>query len=261
MSVVGYWSELKSSDFKNLPAGTIAILPIGAIEQHGPHLPLSVDCDLVDAVVRRTLKRLGESVSVLVLPFVSIGKSDEHLDYPGTLTLSAETMLAVLRETGASVARAGVERIVLLNGHGGNAAVLQIAARELRRNQNMIAAVCAWSAFSSSKGLFGPGDRMMDIHGGDSETSAMLAVRSDLVDMTMACDFRASNSWNGEHVGLAGQPASPGWIMSDLNPAGACGNAAAATVEKGDALLESASRNFAKFLAEFSRYDHRKGIS
>lgn len=260
MSVQGYWADLPSSAFADLPADMVAVLPLGATEQHGPHLPLSVDSHLIDGVAGRMLTALSHDQSVLVLPTLTITKSDEHLDYPGTLILSAETLLAVLRETGASVARAGVERLVLFNGHGGNTALLQIAARDLRRTHDMVVAVCSWGAFAEWERDFEPKSYAQDIHAGESETSAMLALRPGLVDMDKAQDFAPPmDDWakSVPGMGLAGSAVSPGWVAQDLHPSGACGNAAAATPDKGEVLLESAGRNFARFLADFARFDHR----
>lgn len=260
MSVQGYWADLKSPDFRDLPEDAVAILPTGATEQHGPHLPLSVDCDLPRAVLERMLGQLDPAQSVLILPMLTVTKSDEHDAFPGTLSLSADTLLAVLREIGAAVARAGVRRLVLFNGHGGNTAVLQIAARDLRLRHGMIVASCSWSGFAEWQGLISPGEYATDLHAGDSETSAMLAARPDLVEMGKARDFRpAMQDWAGpfDRIGLAGQPAAPAWAIEDLNAEGACGNAAAATAEKGTALLDSAARNLAVFLGQFARFDHR----
>ncbi len=261
MSVQGYWTDLPSARFRDLPAETVAVLPLGATEQHGPHLPLSVDSDLITAVAARMLDSLAPEQSVLVLPALTITKSDEHIDFPGTLTLSAETLLALLREIGASVAKAGVQRLVLFNGHGGNTALLQVAARALRRERGLIAAVCSWGGFADWQGIYDPTAYAHDIHAGDSETSAMLAIRPERVDMTKARDFRpAMADWDTDfpHIGLAGKTANPGWLVQDLNPEGACGNAAAATADKGEALLDSAARNFASFLADLARFDHRR---
>ncbi|MBL3701740.1 creatininase family protein [Sulfitobacter sp. BDSS02] len=261
MSVQGYWSDLPSSAFRALPSDTIAVLPLGATEQHGPHLPLSVDSDIIGAVAARMLDCLAPEQSVLVLPSFTVSKSDEHDAFPGTLTYSAETLLAMLREIGRSVARAGVDRLLFLNGHGGNAALLQIAARELRQTENLVAASCSWGGFAEWETHFDPAAYSLDIHAGECETSMMLAIRPDRVDMTKAGNFRSALSdWESEfpRIGLGGKPVNPGWLAQDLHPEGACGNASAATVEKGEALLESAGRNLADFLVEFSRFDHGK---
>ena len=254
----GYWADHSSDDLRRLAVDSIAVLPLGATEQHGPHLPLGVDTDLTDAVIRAHFPHLDESQSILVLPTLSITKSDEHAEFAGTLSLSAETLLAVLRDIGDSVARAGIRRLVFFSGHGGNAAVLSIAARDLRRRHRMIVASCGWSAFADWRDHVGEDDYAHDVHAGLCETSAMRAVRPDLVDMSLAADFRTrSRDWEAESnwIGLTGQPGTPAWLVQDLNPHGACGNAALATAELGRALIESSSRNFARFLRDFARFD------
>lgn len=260
MSLQGYWSDLKAPQFQNLPEDLVVVLPIGAVEQHGPHLPLSVDHDLVHDVIKRTLPLLSRDQNVLVLPALTVTKSNEHAGFPGTLSLSAETLLSVLRDLGASVARAGAERLVLFNGHGGNNAVLEIAAREMRIAHNMIVVCCSWFGFADMPPDVDEHSIAYDLHGGELETSAMLAARPDRVDMALANDFTpAMKDWEktSRYTGLTGQAARPGWIIEDLNAQGACGNASVASAEKGDQLLDSAARNFARFLREFSDFDHR----
>lgn len=258
MIVQGYWADLPSRAFGNLSEDTVVVLPLGATEQHGPHLPLSVDSDLIGAVAARALDHLTPEQSVLILPALAVTKSDEHNAFPGTLSLSAQTLLATLRDIGASVARAGVERLVFFNGHGGNTAVLQIAARDLR-HQGLIVASCSWGSFTDWRAHYNAAEWALDIHAGDSETSAMLALRPERVDMTRAEDFRpAMTEWAQDYpsIGLGG-PAVPGWLAQDLHPLGACGNAVAATAQKGASLLDSAAKNFAAFLGDFARFDHR----
>ncbi len=260
MSVQGYWADLPSHAFEGLPGGTIAILPIGATEQHGPHLPVSVDAALIDAVTTRAMKVLDPVLNVLVLPTLTVTKSGEHDCYPGTLSLSGDTLMAVLRDTAGSVAHAGIERLVLFNGHGGNTAVLEMAARDMRIEQNLIVVSCSWFGFAMTDGLLDDSALSHDLHAGFIETSAMLAVRPDLVDMERAKNFRTvMQDWAHDFpaIGLSGQPARPGWIMADLNIEGACGNAAAATTEAGEQLLTTAADRFAGFLKDFARFDHR----
>ncbi len=263
MSIQGYWADQKASAFINLPDALVAVLPIGAIEQHGPHLPVSVDRDLIEAVVERALPQLSETQNVLVLPTLSITKSGEHDRHPGTLSLSADTLLATLRDIGASVARAGVQRLVLFNGHGGNSAVLEIAARDLRIAHELIVATCSWFGFAEWDGIMDPAAMAYDLHAGDCETSAMLAVKPELVDMSLAQNFApALRDWerSNRFTGLTGQAARPAWIIDDLHADGACGDALAATEEKGAELICSAARNFVMFLAEFSEFDPRRGV-
>lgn len=258
MHFQGYWADKPAPAFRDPPEDLVVVLPIGATEQHGPHLPLSVDTDLTDAAVARMLGALGPDQNVLVLPSLSVTKSNEHNRHPGSLTLSAETLLAVLRDIGASVARAGAGRLVLFNGHGGNTALLHVAARELRIAHEMIVVTTGWSAFAEAQALFDPAAYAEDLHAGDVETSAMLAARPDRVDMSKAQDFRpAFRDWPEGLIGFSGQAAVPGWIIDDLNADGVCGNAANATATKGEAMLDAAGRNFATFLAAFASFDHR----
>ena len=260
MTVQGYWAEQRAPVFRNLPADLVAVFPVGAIEQHGPHLPVSVDRDLVDATVTRCISHLASDQNVLFLPTLGITKSGEHDRHPGTLSLSADTLLATLRDIGASVARAGVERLAFLNGHGGNTAVLEVAARDLRISHDMIVANGSWFGFAEFEGVMDSEALAGDIHAGDGETSAMLAARPELVDVSQARNFvPATREWERENrfIGLADRPARPAWIVDDLNADGACGDASAATAEKGRHLLDTAARNFALFLAEFARFDPR----
>ncbi len=256
-----YWDRLKAPDFRDLPSDTIAVLPCGATEQHGPHLPLAVDSLLVEAMVDRALPDVPQTQSVLVLPTLKITKSDEHAGHPGTLALSAETLLGCIRDIGASVARAGISRLVLLNGHGGNAALLQVAARDLRSRHDMIVVSASWSSFAEADGLFDPQAYARDLHAGESETSAMLAAHPDLVDMTAAPEpDSVLPEWHQRYrqIGLTGQPAIPGWIIDDLAASGVVGNARAADGARGETLLSDAASGFVRFLAEFAVFDHRR---
>lgn len=260
MAVQGFWADQPAHRFRDLPEDLIAVLPVGAIEQHGPHLPLSVDRDLVEATIARTLPLLEADQNVLVLPTLTITKSGEHDRHPGTLSLSAQTLLATLADIGSSVARAGVTRLVLLNGHGGNTAALEIAARDMRIAHDMIVVTCSWFGFTEIDGHVPEADAAIDLHAGQLETAAMLAAKPDLVDMSRAANFiPAMRDWetSSRFIGLTGQPARPAWIIGDLHPQGACGNAAAATADLGEQLLNSAARNFATFLKEFATFDHR----
>ncbi|MEQ9693004.1 creatininase family protein [Shimia sp. SDUM112013] len=254
----GYWADLKAPDFADLPEDTIAILPLGATEQHGPHLPLSVDSTLTDAVLSRSLPQWKADTHALILPTLTITKSNEHLAHAGTLTLSARTLLAMLEDIGASVARAGVRRLVLVNGHGGNTAILEIAVRELRVAHGLIAAHASWFGFTETEGLIDLADSAHDLHAGDIETSAMLATRPDLVDMDQAANSPPkSRQWQSDMrwTGLNGQAARPGWVIDDLQASGVCGDASAGSIAKGEAMLDSAARNFADFLVEFAKFE------
>lgn len=251
-----FWEDLAAPEFQTLKSPVVAVLPLGATEQHGPHLAVSVDSTLVDAVIART--KAPEGVTVLVLPTLKITKSGEHDRHRGTLSLSAESLLAVLRDIAVSVHRSGIERLCLFNGHGGNTALLEMAVRDIRIKYDMIAVHCSWSGFAEY-GLDWDAEMLtVDIHAGDSETSPMLACAPERVDMSKADNFRpAMLDWSEKWIGLTGQEARPGWIVDDLNAFGACGDASAATKEKGEVLLSSSAQNFTAFLEEFARFDHR----
>ncbi|TNF65148.1 MAG: creatininase family protein [Rhodobacteraceae bacterium] len=260
MAPVRQWAEMKAPDFRDVPPDAVAVLPLGAVEQHGPHLPLCVDYQLIEAVLDRAMPLVDPSVRVLVLPTLRVTKSDEHIRHAGTLSLSADTLLAVLRDLGASVARAGVTRLVLFNGHGGNSALLQVVARDLRLRHGMKAVACSWSDFAETQGLFDPEDWARDLHAGASETSAMLAARPDLVDMSAApAPDSVIPSWQSTYrfVGLTGKAVRPGWIIDDLARSGVVGDARDADASRGAALLDGSARNFAAFLKEFSAFEFR----
>jgi creatinine amidohydrolase len=233
---VFFWAELKSSEFRGLdPEATIAILPVAAIEQHGPHLPVMTDTAIAEGMIALLKDRLPPELSVLVLPIQRIGKSNEHLLSPGTLSLSAETLQRVLIETGEGVHRAGLRKLVLANSHGGNASVLTTVARELRVRLGMLVVATHWRWFGLPDGMYDSVEARHGIHAGDIETSLMLAFRRELVSMNKARNFVSSAiamEKEFTHLGPIGSHAF-GWIAQDLNADGAVGDASRAAVEKG----------------------------
>ena len=248
-----FWSELTTRDFAALDAAaTVAVLPLGATEQHGPHLPLGVDTLLADGIVQTALPLLPPALPVLFLPTQAIGLSPEHARFAGTLTLSAETLIRMWKEIGAGVARAGVKKLLLFNAHGGHVGAMDIVARELREAHELIVYSASW--FHLPLEGVPPIDRF-DVHAGQSETAMMLALAPALVRRGEAKDFRSSAEQRAADFPLLGngRNAKFGWAMQDVNPAGAAGNAAAATPEQGHALLAAAAKQLALLLAEFSR--------
>lgn len=250
------WEEMISRQFRTLPPETVAILPVAAIEQHGPHLPVCVDACINAGLLSMALDRAPDTLPITALPMQAVGKSDEHIAYPGTLTLSASTLTALLLDLGASVARAGIRRLVLLNSHGGQPQILDIVARELRRTHNLFVVCVGWSAFGYPEGLFTPEERRYGIHGGDAETSLMLFLRPDLVKMDRADNFvpwpqeMASQFRWLEAEGRIGF----GWNTQDLHASGAAGNASIATAAKGEQVAEKYVAGFLELLEEISRY-------
>lgn len=253
-----YWTELAWPDFESLDMGRIiAVLPLAAVEQHGPHLPLGVDSFIMDGYLERVVERLPDGAPVLFLPVQNIGKSDEHNSYPGTLTLSAETAARAWIEIGESVHRAGVRKLVLLNSHGGNVATMDHVARDLRRRFGMLVVICSWTRFNYPDGLFSAEERAHGIHGGDIETSLMMAFRPDLVRAEEIRDFPSANAemersftWLRAHHGIGF-----GWMSQDLSPSGAMGNAEAANVEKGEACADYGATAFIELLQDVEAFD------
>lgn len=253
-----FWADLRTTDFARLdPATTVAVLPVGATEQHGPHLPLSVDRDLVDGIVAHALPRLSGELPVYVLPTQQVGYSPEHAQFAGTLTLSAPTVIAAWVEIGECVARAGVRKLLLFNSHGGQVSLLDIVARELRTRCNLIVYGCSWWNLPLGEavtGLFSPEEHRFGVHAGEIETSLMLALRPQTVRMAEAQDFGSTSRERAAKFPVLGdgRSAKLGWAMQDYNVHGAAGNAIGATAEKGQAVLDAAARELARLLGEIS---------
>ncbi len=248
-----FWADYTSQDFAALDrSNLIAVLPVGAVEQHGPHPPLSVDRDILDGIIAASLPQIPDACLAVFLPTCAVGKSNEHARYPGTLTFSAATLMAMWTELGDCVAAAGVRKLVFLNSHGGQIAPMDIVARDLRVKHGMLTVSANWFAMGHPEGLMTEDEARYGVHAGDMETSMMLALRGDLVAMDRAGDFRPLNARLAEtnrHLGL-GPAGRLGWQAQDLHPAGAMGNAAAATAEKGSAFIAHAARELATLLAE-----------
>jgi creatinine amidohydrolase len=233
------------------------VLPVAATEQHGPHLPVSVDTTLVNGVVNASLPHLPPDLPVLFLPTQQVGKSNEHIRFPGTLTLSAQTLISVWMELGACVARAGFKKLVLLNSHGGQVSVMDIVARDLRTAHDLIVYHTSWYNLplgSDVMGQFSAEEHRFGIHAGDVETSMMLALAPAQVDMAQARDFRSTSQDRAMKYPILGNGTSAklGWQMQDYNAMGAAGNAAAAMADKGQQLVDAAGLQLAKLLQEVS---------
>ncbi len=253
-----FWQDMTTEDFQAcVRENWIAVLPVAAIEQHGPHLPLSTDTVLAEGQIQRVVEKLPEELPVTFLPVQQIGKSDEHISSPGTLTLSWETVTKSWVEIGECVARAGIRKLVLINSHGGNVPILDIVARELRVRHEMFVTATNWLRFGQPDGLFPEEEFAYGIHGGDIETSLMLHLRPDLVDMSKAKDFFSEQqTFLKEFTHLRGHgKAQFGWKAQDLNPEGALGNASAATAEKGRLSLDHATSGFIELLRDVDAFD------
>ena len=262
-SPVRFWADLATTDFATLDrARAIAVLPVAATEQHGPHLSLSVDTDLVEGVVRASLPHLPADLPALFLPTQAVGYSPEHTAFAGTLTLKADTLIRLWTDIAESVAASGVNKLVLFNSHGGQVSLMDVVARDLRARLGMLVYSVSWFnlPLTDAQGrdvnaLFPPEEHRFGVHAGDTETSMMLALRPARVRMDQAQNFHSTSQDRAARFPILGngQSAKLAWQMQDYNLHGAAGNAAAATADKGQALVQAAGRSLAQLLAEIDR--------
>jgi len=252
-----YWWDLSTRDFAALDmTNVVALQPVGAVEQHGPHLPVRVDAAINEGIVRRAVALMPDELPVLVLPALPVGKSNEHVAFPGTLSLSYETLARVWTEIGEGVHRAGCRRLVFFNSHGGQPQIMDVVCRELRVKFGMLAVGCSWFRTVDSRDLFDEAERRHGIHAGQSETSVMLHLHPDLVDLTLAENF-VPLSVKMEREGLTLTPEGAvgfGWQMQDLHASGACGDAAAADADKGRELVERAAKALVRLLQDVAKF-------
>jgi creatinine amidohydrolase len=252
------WEDMTTVDFAALESErVIAVLPVGAIEQHGPHLPVSVDAAIISGLVERVAALLPDDLPVTFLPVMPVGKSNEHISFPGTLTLSADTLIRLWTEIGQSVARAGIRKLVLLNSHGGQPQIMDIVARDLRvRNKMFVVALSYW-AVGMPQGLFPSGEAEHGIHGGSSETSMMLYLRPDLVRNEERRDFVPASVAmvkRYKYLRPEGSGVGFGWQTQDLHPSGALGNALDADLERGRKIVEHVASCIVELLREIDAY-------
>ena len=248
-----WWGDFRTTEYASIdPESTIAVLPVAAIEQHGPHLPVSTDTTIMNGMLETVIARLPENLDICILPVQSVGKSNEHVHAPGTLTLTPLAAIQSWADLGASVARAGVKKIVFVNSHGGNEEIMGIVARELRVAFKMLAVKTSWSRFGRPAGLYSDIEDRYGIHGGDFETSVMLHFRPDLVDMSKAQDFVSSVQRAEREFELLKPTGTHAfaWIASDLNPNGVVGEAHLATAEKGRLTAEHQADGFIRLLQD-----------
>ncbi len=253
-----YWADHSTAAFAARDLSrTVALLPVAAVEQHGPHLPVSVDADINRAIVERTVAKLSPEADVLFLPALGVGKSDEHLAFPGTLAISGETLRRVWLDIARSVHRAGVHRLILFNSHGGQMALMDIVCRDIRIELGMLAVACSWFRIAPVEDLFAEAEIRHGIHGGDIETSMMLAIAPERVAMDRAENFVPLTVVIEE----SGSPLTAegavgfGWQAQDLNPAGVCGNASAATAGKGAIVLDRAAEGLVRLIEATQAFD------
>ena len=250
-----FWREMPTTAFAGDLSDWIAVLPLAAIEQHGPHLPVGVDALIAEGMVARCAAALPADSPAVFLPVQEICKSNEHLSFPGTLTVGWETAIQGWIEIAESVARAGVQKLLLITSHGGNVAPMEVVARELRVRHNLMVVTTSWGRLGKWQEIYEPAPVYTDIHGGENETSLMLALFPDLVDMDKAADFKSAQAdlkARHEHLGYHGANANLAWMAEDLNPAGPAGDATKASADKGARDVASMVAGFCKLIEEIA---------
>jgi creatinine amidohydrolase len=234
---------------------TLLVLPTAAIEQHGHHLPLATDTLINNLLLGRAIEKLPADLPVYALPPVHYGKSNEHLGFPGTLSVSASTFMAVLRDLGASVARSGFRKLVLYNTHGGNTSLIDVMARDLRAEFNLSTFALHGSGGISFDGLSAQ-ERAYGFHAGEVETSFVLAAVPELVDRSSYTVNYIADVSRAELLLPENAPATFAWLTRDMAPSGVLGDPRPATAEKGERWLEQAADRLAAALEAMANYSH-----
>jgi creatinine amidohydrolase len=231
-----WWGDFTTKEFENLDADkVIAIIPVAAIEQHGPHLPVSTDTSIMKGMLKTVIPLIQAEMDVRILPIQSIGKSNEHIRAPGTLTIGATNLINNWVDIGDSIARTNIRKVIFVNSHGGNEEIMGIVAREMRIKHAMLVAKTSWSRFGMPQGEFSDDNARYGIHGDDYETSMMLHFAPHLVNMALAQDFKSKVQDAEAEFSLLRHTGTQtfAWMAGDLNPNGVVGESIKATAEKG----------------------------
>lgn len=242
------WTRLRAPELRALAsAAATVIVPVGSMEQHGPHLPVEVDSLLATEVSRRAARRVAEPARVVVAPTLWCGLAEHHMAFGATITLDFETFHAMLRCVCRSIARHGFPRVMLLNGHGGNVTALNVIAGELARELDADIATSTYWLLSAAASAFGeilehqPNVR----HACEAETSMLLAVAPDLVDR------EAMVTTDGPLTSVVSESGVYHYrSFAEISPSGVLGVPSAASAEKGERLLDAAADALADVLVD-----------
>lgn len=246
------WTDIQVMPDKE---NVVIIQPVGAIEQHGPHLPIIVDSAISAAVMGKALGQLNSTIPAYALPLLYYGKSNEHWHFPGTITLSAQTLLAVLMEIADSIYRSGFRKLVLMNSHGGQPQIMQIAARDLHQKYEdfLIFPLFTWQVPNVAKELLTTKELEYGIHAGDAETSVMLSILPEQVKMDKAVAEYPYGLPENSLLSMEGKLPFA-WVMRDLTKTGVLGDATVATKEKGDRILESLADGWVRVIEDIYKF-------
>lgn len=261
MATIKHWLHLTGPELARIAAhDPVALLPVAAVEQHGPHLPLSTDVTIGEGIVKAATAELAAGdaeLSVLVMPCLALGASLEHTHFPGTLSLSVEQLIAQIRAVGAGVARCGIRRLLIFNSHGGNTAAIDAAALQLREAHGLLAVKANYFRFAPPPGTLSAEEQAHGLHGGALETSMMLHLAPEAVRRDRLADYEslgAVRARAGFRLGPEGE-ASFAWMAEDLHPAGVTGNAAAANAGAGERLVTAFGQDLAEIALETAAFD------
>jgi creatinine amidohydrolase len=254
--VTNRFAYLSSAQVKQLPPETLIIQPIGAVEQHGPHLPLITDALIAETVATRAVER--SSASAQVLPTLAYGTSNEHLGFSGTISMSARTLIDVALDVGRSVHRSGLQTLVFVNGHGGQPQLLELTARDIRAETGLRVFVITVGRLGLPAGVTAV-DASFGYHGGDVETSVMLALCPEAVDMSLAAPdgLAARDAFSGMDFLTLEGAVPTAWLTRDLSDSGVLGDPRSADAERGAQIVEHWVTSLAGAFDEIARFEFR----
>jgi len=246
------WQEIEQMPNKE---DVVIIQPIGAIEQHGHHLPVAVDSAISLGVIGKALEQLSPDLPAYALPCLYYGKSNEHCGFPGTITLSANTLLSVIQEMAVSIYRSGFRKLVLMNSHGGQPQIMEIAARDLHQEYPDFAVfpLFTWRVPHNVSDLLTPEERKYGIHAGDAETSIMLSLLPEQVKMEHAVKEYPQGLPESSLLDMEGKLPFA-WVTKELSRSGVMGDATVATKEKGDRILQSVAAGWVQVIQDIYQF-------